>query len=47
MRRLVGALVALALLTACSGKAAPSGLEGVLRQVGGRHRVSIGRQPER
>ena len=35
MRRLVGALVALALLTACSGKAAPSGLEGVLRQVGG------------
>jgi hypothetical protein len=35
MRRLVGALVALALLAGCSGKAAPSGIEGVLRQVGG------------
>ncbi len=35
MRPVVGALVALALLTACSGKAAPSGVEGMLRQVGG------------
>jgi hypothetical protein len=35
VRRLVAAWFVFALLAACGGQAAPSGVEGVLRQVGG------------